>query len=164
MFCYLKKKKKKNWKNILTPNSLGALIFPPLESLGWNNFGILWPGEESHWKTFGTTGVPLWHGFVRVCRMRLGSQRRVCLWAVLRGLFWEAAFLLRTPWGRTEFKEDDFFFLVVLQELEPFKATWHHLWPWEFWIKQEALSVQRTRVRFRGCLEMMSKPESDVKA
>lgn len=54
-------------------------------------------------------------------------------------LLWEKVFL-RTPWGWTEFKEDDFFFLVVLQELEPFKILWHHLWLWELWIKQEALS------------------------
>lgn len=113
---------------------------------------MAWWGNSSQ-KSFWIPVLPMaWE-----CIGNMKSKERLPAHSVAQAALRNSLFL-RTPWEWTEFKEDDFFFLVVLQELEPFKTTWHHLWPRELWIKPEALSVQNTKVRFRGCLE------NDVKA
>lgn len=116
-----------------------------------NNLGIVvaWWGN-SHQRSFRTLEFPWLKNVQEIWSQKQSFPASGAAQAALRN-----SVFLRTPWGWTELKEDDFFFLVVLQELEPFKTAWHHLWPQKFWIKQEVLSVQRTRVsRLRGCHEM----------
>lgn len=142
---------KKNWTTVLTQDTDFKPWFCSLWGcrdeiiLAW-----LWPGEETAIRDL--LGLWSFHG-LRTCR-KYEVKRRVFRQAVLPRLLWGTASFsghLEGDW----IKGGWLFFLVVLQELEPFKTTWHHLWPRKFWIKQEVLSVQRTRVsRLRGCHEM----------
>lgn len=119
-----------------TFKALEPLISLLFRLQGWNHAGI-WGSSKAVKPMEPGTSVNLSFS----SGLRMGTQHKVkgCMCLCLAWLRMPGKLsLVWTPWGLNS-RKMTFLFLVVLQELKPFKTTWHHLWPGPFWSKPNAL-------------------------